>query len=566
MARSSMMRWVRTLARNQALAQRLGRDPAEVYALSRERELSRRELLAGMGALGVAAGALGGARPARAANPGRIAIVGAGIAGMSAALTLADKGLTATIYEASDRVGGRMHSETSYWSYPSYAPVSEYCGEMIDSDHTTMMRLAARFGLALTDMIAAEPPGSTETYYLQSGPNSTIYEYYEGSQAAADFVAVYRAASRDASATGGNTVWNSYNSYGLAFDKVSVYDWIADRVPGGLSSRMGRLLNSAYEQEYGAPTDDQSSLNIVYALSAQPAAGAFSIYGSSDQRFHIRGGNDQLPKAIAQYLLSKGHPPVRSGRRLQAISQTSSGAALTFDANGAAETVVADHVILTVPFSVLRTLDTSAAQFDARKTKAITELGSGRNAKLILQYTNRIWNQQGVWGTSNGDLYTDLGFKYFGKKRKYLDDGPQAAWDTTRGQPGPYGLITNYTGGDAASAFVTPAPYLNASAPSVAGYAKAFAQAFDKPFPGSAELWNGRAILSTPFTDPNLRLSYSYWRVGQYTGFAGYEGVAQGLVHFAGEHCSVDFQGFMEGAAREGRRAALEVVNATGGG
>ncbi len=562
MARSLTMQWVRTLARNQALAQHLGQDPLEVYKLSRDRHLSRRAMLAGFGALGVAAGALGGAPPARAAQQKRIAIVGAGMAGMSAALTLADNGLTATIYEASNRVGGRMHSETSYWNYSSYAPVSEYCGELIDSDHTVMMTLASRFGLKLTDMVAAEPRGSTETYYLQSVPNSTIYDYYTVAQAVNDFVAVYNAVNSDANSTGGNTVWNSYNSYGLMFDKMSVYEWIGNRVPGGLSSPMGRLLNSAYEQEYGALTTDQSSLNIIYALSAQPTAGDFSIYGASDQRFHIQGGNDQLPQAIAQYLQSKGFPPIQSGYRMQVISQTLTGVEMTFDVNGVPQKVVADQVILTVPFSVLRTLDYSEAKFDARKVKAITELGSGRNAKLILQYTNRIWNRHGVWGKSNGDLYTDLGFKYFTGKEKYQDLGPQNAWDTTRGQAGPYGLITNYTGGDAASNFVTPAPYLNASTPSVAGYAKVFAQTYDKPFPGSADLWNGRAILSTPFRDPNLLLSYSYWRVGQYTSFAGYEGVAQGLIHFAGEHCSLNFQGFMEGAAEEGQRAGLEVVNA----
>jgi hypothetical protein len=47
--------------------------------------------------------------------------------------------------------------------------------------------------------------------------------------------------------------------------------------------------------------------------------------------------------------------------------------------------------------------------------------------------------------------------------------------------------------------------------------------------------------------------------------FGGYEGVRQGPVHFAGEHCSVRFQGFMEGAAREGARAAREIVQDWGG-
>ena len=73
------------------------------------------------------------------------------------------------------------------------------------------------------------------------------------------------------------------------------------------------------------------------------------------------------------------------------------------------------------------------------------------------------------------------------------------------------------------------------------------------------------ATLSTPFRDPNLLCSYSYWKTGQYTAFAGYEGVPQGSIHFAGEHCSQDFQGFMEGGASEGIRAGLEVWHALGG-
>ena len=81
-------------------------------------------------------------------------------------------------------------------------------------------------------------------------------------------------------------------------------------------------------------------------------------------------------------------------------------------------------------------------------------------------------------------------------------------------------------------------------------------------FPGITRHWNGKATLSTPFRDPNLLCSYSYWKVGQYTGFSGYEAAPQGNVHFAGEHCSTDFQGYMEGGASEGIRAANEVLDA----
>jgi len=54
--------------------------------------------------------------------------------------------------------------------------------------------------------------------------------------------------------------------------------------------------------------------------------------------------------------------------------------------------------------------------------------------------------------------------------------------------------------------------------------------------------------------------SYSCWLVGQYTTITGYEKVRQGNIHFAGEHCSYNFQGYMEGGAREGKRAAEEIL------
>ena len=58
------------------------------------------------------------------------------------------------------------------------------------------------------------------------------------------------------------------------------------------------------------------------------------------------------------------------------------------------------------------------------------------------------------------------------------------------------------------------------------------------------------------------RGAYSYWRPGQYTSIAGYEGVAEGGAHFAGEHTAYDYQGFMNGAVESGERAASEVAAA----
>ena len=79
-------------------------------------------------------------------------------------------------------------------------------------------------------------------------------------------------------------------------------------------------------------------------------------------------------------------------------------------------------------------------------------------------------------------------------------------------------------------------------------------------FPGITNQWNFRATLDSPLYNPYSLGSYSYFKVGQYTGICSAAGERSGNCHFAGEHCSVNFQGYMEGGAQEGIRAANEIM------
>jgi monoamine oxidase len=211
-----------------------------------------------------------------------------------------------------------------------------------------------------------------------------------------------------------------------------------------------------------------------------------------------------------------------------------------------------DRVILALPFAVLRTLNYRKANFDSLKNTAIQQLGGGRNDKLQLQFTSRYWDGTGSWpGVGNGNSYADTGY--------------QNTWDVTRSQPGSTGILVDYTGGNVAGSFAPSTPYSAATTnPQVTTYAKAFLQQIEPVYRGITAKWNGRATLSVPALDPNLNCSYSYWKVGQYHSFSGYEKARQpfpnGPIHFAGEHCSQDFQGFMEGGASEGVRAAGEIL------
>src|ERR1051326_602247 len=98
------------------------------------------------------------------------------------------------------------------------------------------------------------------------------------------------------------TLYNSFTPTGYHLDHLSVYDWIEQYVPGGHGSNMGQLLDVAYNIEYGRETKEQSSLNLIYLLGFQAGPGQFGVFGESDERFHIAGGNDRLPKAIANSL------------------------------------------------------------------------------------------------------------------------------------------------------------------------------------------------------------------------------------------------------------------------
>ena len=79
--------------------------------------------------------------------------------------------------------------------------------------------------------------------------------------------------------------------------------------------------------------------------------------------------------------------------------------------------------------------------------------------------------------------------------------------------------------------------------------------------PGLAGHWNDRASIDYWPGAPHQLGSYSYWRVGQCTRFAAVGRAIEGNVFFAGEHTSIDYQGYMEGAVESGERAADEVLD-----
>lgn len=474
----------------------------------------------------------------------RIAIIGAGIAGLNAALTLQDAGLACSIYEASNRIGGRMHSDTTTWAD---GMVSEWCGEFIDGDHRTLLHLIERFRLKTIDL-GREIPDQAQTimYFFN--------RYYDAEELWGGLQPIYPILQQQVQEAGFPTTYTHFTETGYRLDHLSAYDWIEQYVEGGHDTPLGHMLDGACRGYFGLDTRMQSSLNLVYTFGSwfsedeqdsedddQPTS-AGPMQGS----LRIAGGNQQLPLSIASSL---PEGCMQLNHQLVAIKRKSDDAIiLSFTTPTGPLEVICDHVILTLPFSTLRHVDYQQAGFDALKQTAITELGYGTISKLFLQFDTPYWYQDGPWPrVNNGFFITDLDI--------------QTLWDGSLGQTGSHGMLVNFTSGHRGAAYSPPTAYSTTTeSEEIQQYAQGCLQQLERIFPGISAHYTGTAALSYPTGDPYLLGSYACWRVGQYTLFGGYEGVRQGPIHFAGEHCSTSWQGFMEGGASEGARAAREIL------
>lgn len=539
MARTNPMHLLKQLAAEHADARRLNLPVDELRGLRKD-ALGRRTLLKYATAAGIAVSAgtaVAAPAAAKAVTPARIAVVGAGIAGLTAALTLQDAGLSPVLYEANpSRVGGRMWTQREHWAY---GQTSEIGGELIDTSHKKILELCRRFGLATEDFLGGGPNGAEEVLWFGGA-------YYPREQADEDFNAVYQALHRDL-LDAGEVFWNRTTPTGTALDEMSLYEWIESRVPGGHSSPLGRFFDVAYNVEYGADTTDQSALALVLLMGYQTNPGNFNIWGLSNERYHVVGGNDRLPNAVAG-ALKPG--TLRMGWSLDAVRADADGTqTLTFTEAGSVRTVTADHTILCVPLPILQRLDLSRAGFDPRMTNLLRDARMGYCTKLNMQFATRPWRGTGPWpGVSAGDCFTDTEV--------------QQTWDTTKVQGGTGGILLQYGGGSLARSLSPAGPFSTESDPYVRDLVTRYLKGIDAFFPGTSRSYTGRAQLSAWHENPYALGAYSYWPVGYLHRYAGYEGTAQGNVHIGGEHCSYDFQGFMEGGATEGERAAREVIAA----
>ncbi|HZL72698.1 MAG TPA: FAD-dependent oxidoreductase, partial [Planctomycetota bacterium] len=159
----------------------------------------------------------------------------------------------------------------------------------------------------------------------------------------------------------------------------------------------------------------------------------------------------------------------------------------------------------------------------------------GNSSKLLIGVRRRAWNDKGF----RGDCFTDEPF--------------QMAWDNSMCQAGDAGGLTVFQGGRRVTELGKDSPDSQVAR---------LIPGVEKVFPGVTAAMSGRNSRFMWATHPHTLGGYACYKPGQWTTIAGAEIKPVGQLLFAGEHCSQEFQGFMNGGAETGRRAAEHIISA----
>lgn len=446
--------------------------------------------------------------PAAGGSLNKIAIAGAGMAGLSAAYYLRRKGVAATVFEGDKRAGGRIKSARIF---DNGNLNTEIGAEFIDTSHADMLWFVRMLGLETRLMdVERDKFGIRDAFYFENRHHSLV-------EVLDEFRNIYPRIQSDQKKLEGR--------HAAALDRISMADYIEGLE---LSAWAKKMLHAAYLGENGMETSRQSAANLLSIFSIENEK--FYPFGSSDERFKVTGGNEQIPQGLAGILKEQ----IRYGHKLLSVKENSNRSlTLRFSQDGAETEETFDAVILTLPFTILREIDIKM-DLPPLKRRVINELGYGTNSKFILETRERVWRSAGY----RGYLFSER-----------IPNG----WDSAQMQQndsGP-GAYTCFFGGERgrSAARGTEAEQLSYVLPDLEG-----------AFPGTKDgLTGGMEIAHWP-GNPFVKASYSCFAVGQVTDFGGAAFEPVRNLYFAGEHCSTDFWGFMNGGAESGRKAAEKIL------
>ena len=443
-------------------------------------------------------------------NNRTVIVVGAGLAGLSAAYELQRAGWNVTVLEARDRVGGRVYSLRCF----SDGLVAEGGGEFIEETHTRMLAYAEQFNLQLGRVGSWQ--GEDKDWACFEGKAGPLSDARIWGANLHEEVEKIWLALAELGELIPDPHWPQAAPGADYLDQKSTADWVH-------SLDVHPLAKQDFIQhiraEYTCEPERHSLLDL-----ARNASMYYSTI-ERNQNYRVIGGNDQIPRALAAAL-----PDVRLNSPVSSIHALPDEVSVTYQQGNSHLTISAAFAVLAIPLTTARRIDFSPPLPEAHR-RMVNELSYGAVTKVLIEYRKRFWDER-RW---NGRLVTDAPIVY--------------TWHATSHLENERGILTAYTGGG---------PGANLASLSDEERIRIAAAEIEKVFPGSSDLIECTATVAWP-NEPYTRGSYAALAPGEVTAHWKTLFEPAGRLFFAGEHASA-IQGFMEGAIESGQRAARTIL------
>ncbi|HEX8267694.1 MAG TPA: FAD-dependent oxidoreductase [Pyrinomonadaceae bacterium] len=442
----------------------------------------------------------------------KIAVIGAGLAGLAAAYELDNLGYETVVLEAQMRAGGRVQTLREAFSDGLYAEAGAMA--IADVDKFTL-DYAKKFNLPLQK---TNPTGAPRRFFVRgkwlTNPQITPYAL-NANEKRVGLEELYLHYASTGIKQIGNTELKSWSPAAFTeLDKLTVSEYLRKQ---GASKDAIEFLRLTELGLYGDGVDSSSALGVLLGEAH---------YINAEKFYAIQGGNDLLPKAFAKRLADK----IQYGAAVSGLAQNENGVKIIGNRKGFSFVLEADRVVCAVPLTVLGKMEITPPLSQAKR-RAASQLKYSSVSRVYLQSRTRVWQ------------------KYYQTVRATTDDPRVVYEDQTDTQPkSRRGIVESHTFGAEARqiAALTEKERLRQS---VQQLEKLFPD-YEKEFEGgTSKCWDDDEFSQGAYVD---------YQRGQMIEHFAHIASPEGRIYFAGEHTSKMFAS-MEGALESGRRIVAEI-------